>query len=104
MPVDGMSPVEKFEASRLIELFLRLVSADDVRQLVFEMEEELAKPIHLSVVRTEKVPTVEVSSNEAAQTASAPDLLNGQMEVATDTKPANPEFVNAPRATVPPPL
>lgn len=102
MPVDGMSPVEKLEASRLIELFLRLVSADDARQLVFEMEEELAKPIHLSVVKTEKDPTVEVCSNEAAQSASAPDLLNEEVDkVAADTKPANPEFVDAPRVSPP---
>lgn len=59
MPNDNMSPFQKREASRLIDLFLRLVSANDVRQLVQEMEEELAKPTDGPVVRAENSATRE---------------------------------------------
>lgn len=76
MSDDRMSSTEKLDASRLIELFLRLVSADDVRQLVLEMEEELAKPIHLSVVKAELFPPFGERSSEATQTAPAPNLIS----------------------------
>jgi hypothetical protein len=38
------------QARALIDLFLKSVPTEDVRQLVREMETELARPIHLSLV------------------------------------------------------
>lgn len=92
MPDDRMSPIEELKANRLIELFLRLVSADDVRQLVLEMEEELAKPVHLSLVRAEEVPTFGETSKEAVQPALAADAIGRQTtEFTADTKYVNGE-------------
>jgi hypothetical protein len=103
MPDDRMSPIEELKANRLIELFLRLVSTDDVRQLVLEMEEELAKPVHLSLVRAEKVATFTETSKETVRSASAADAIDRRtIEFTADTNFVNGEEAGAPRPTAQP--